>query len=294
MRRFWVIVTALLSVFLLAVVVIPFFIPWSPLNCWHEEVDITTGRIRRQWILLFVTVAESIEETPLSEVVLRGQPPTETPQWQRINTFSPGVQYSPHYRYHGAGQQIRELAELWQLPPPQSFPEELKEPTARHVLALWQEGSDSHAGDYLTELSALLHDESRDALIETIANIEMPKLETVGDRTVKTIYFPSGLPMERWEGYLAPSGEFVADGVWESWHANGKRAVYGHLREGRHDGRRFEWSLDGALLAIEGFHNNELTEYEGDNLAGHPDFEKAQELARSGTQTLTPEPSTPK
>jgi hypothetical protein len=71
MRRFWVTVSALLSVFLLAVVVIPFFIPWSPLNCWHEEVDITTGRIRRQWMLLFVKVAESIEETPLSEVVLR-------------------------------------------------------------------------------------------------------------------------------------------------------------------------------------------------------------------------------
>jgi hypothetical protein len=91
MRRFWVTVSAILSVLLLAVVVIPFFIPWSPLNCWHEEVDITTGRIRRQRILLFVKVAESIEETPLSKVVLRGQPPTGTPLWHRINTFSPGT-----------------------------------------------------------------------------------------------------------------------------------------------------------------------------------------------------------
>jgi hypothetical protein len=294
MRRFWVTVSALLSVILLAVVVTPFFIPWSPLNCWHEEVDITTGRIRRQWILLFVKVAESIEETPLSEVVLSGQPPTGTPQWHRINTFSPGIHHSPHYRYHGAGHQIRELAELWQLPPPQSFPAELKEPTARHVLALWQEGSDYRAGDYLMELYGLLHAENRDTLIKTIAQIEMPKLETVGNRTVKTTYFPSGRPMERFEGYRTAAGGFVADGVWESWHANGKREVYGHLREGRHDGRRFEWSRDGALIAIVGYHNNELTEYEGANLARHPDFEKAQELARSGTDTLTPEPSIPK
>lgn len=294
MRRFCVTASALLPVFLLAVVVIPFFIPWSPLHCWHEEVDITTGRIRRQWILLFVTVAESIEGTPLSEVVLRGQPSAGTPQWHRINTFSPGTHYSPHYRYHGAGSQMRLLAELWQLPPPRNFPQELKEATARHVLALWQEGSCFRAGDYIAELYDLLDVENQDALIESIAQIEMPKFETVGDRTVKTIYFPSGRPMERFEGYRTATGEFVADGVWESWHANGKRAVYGHLREGRHDGRRFEWSRDGALIAIVGYRNDELTEYEALNLARHPNFEKAQELARSGTDTLTPEPSIPK
>ena len=107
MRRFWLSVSALLAVVLLVVTVVPFFFQWSPLNCWHEEVDITTGRIRRQWILLFVKVSESIEDTPLSEVVLKGQPPSGTPQWHRVNTFSPGIHYSPHYRFHGAGHQIR-------------------------------------------------------------------------------------------------------------------------------------------------------------------------------------------
>ena len=88
--------------------------------------------------------------------------------------------------------------------------------------------------------------------------------------------------MERFEGYQNSAGEFIANGVWESWHADGKRAVYGHFREGRHDGRRFEWDRDGKLIAIEGFRDNELTEYEGTNLVSHPDFEKANELARSG------------
>jgi hypothetical protein len=211
-----------------------------------------------------------------------------------VNTFSPGIHYSPHYCYHGAGHQIKELAELWQLPAPQNFPAELKEPTARHVLALWQEGSDDRAGDYIMQLYELLDTENRDTLIKNIVRIEMPKLETVGNRIVKTTYFPSGRPMDRFEGYRTATGEFVADGTWESWHANGKRAVYGHLREGRHNGRRFEWDREGVLIAIEGFHNNELTEYEGTNLARHPDFEKAKELALSGPGTLTPESSMPK
>jgi hypothetical protein len=257
-------------------------------------VDITNGRIRRQWILLFVKVNESIEETPLSEVVLRGQAPAETPQWHRVNTFSPGTRYSPHYRFHSAGHQIRTLAELWQLPAPHDFPPELKELTARHVLALWQEGSDDRAGNYITQLSELLDATNRDAVIKSIANIEMPKFETVGKRTVKTIYFPSGRPMERWEGYLTATGTFVPDGAWESWHANGKRAVYGGVRQGHHDGRRFEWSPDGELTSIKSFHHNQLTEYEETNLATHPDFEKAKELAQSGTDTLPPESSIPK
>jgi hypothetical protein len=281
MRRIWLSVLALLAVILLAVTFVPFFFQWSPLNCWHEDVDITTGRIRRQWILLFVKVNESIEETPLSEVVLRGQPPPRTPQWQRVNTFSPGIHYSPHYRYHGAGHQIRTLAELWNLPAPHDFPPELKESTARHVLALWQEGSDHRAGDYIMQLYEVMDDENRSGIIEAVGRIKMPEFETVGKVTRKAFFYPNGRLMERFEGYLNASGEFTADGVWESWHADGKRAVYGHFREGQHDGRRFEWDRDGKLMAIKGFGNNELTEYEGSNLASHPDFETANELARS-------------
>lgn len=293
MWRFWLAVLTLLAAILLIVVVIPFFLPWSPLNCWHEDVDITTGRIRRQWILLFVKVSESIEETPVSEIVLRGQFSPAAPQWHRVNTFSPGVHYSPHYRYHSAVHQIEQLVNLWQMPPPLSFPAELKEPTARHVLALWQEGSDDRASDYIRQLYELLDAENRDALINAIATIEMPQIETVGSRTVKTTFFPSGRPMERFEGYLTATGEFVADGVWESWHDNGRRAVYGHLRAGRHDGRRFEWDRDGGLIEIAGYENNELTEYEGTNLALHPEFAKAKEL-QSGSSTSTPKSAVPK
>jgi hypothetical protein len=253
MRRFWPAISVLLVAFLLAVCVIPFFVQWSPLNCWHEDVDITTGRIRRQWILLFVKVSEVIEETPLSKVVSRGEPATEPPEWHRVNTFSPGIHYSPHYRYHGAGFQIRALAELWNDSAPPDFPAELKEATARHVLALWREGSDYRAGDYIMQLYELVDNNDRSDLIETIGRIKMPKFETIGNVTRKTLFFPSGRPMERFAGYRKATGEFIPDGVWESWYANGKRASYGHFHDGRHDGRRFNWDRDGKLISIQSF-----------------------------------------
>lgn len=288
MRRFWLAISALLAVVFLAAVVVPYFVQWSPLNCWHEDVDITTGRIRRQWILLFVKVSEAIEETPLSEVVLRGQRAAASPQWHRINTFSPGIHYSPHYRYHGAGHQIRTLAELWNLPAPQNFPPELKETTAGHVLALWQEGNDDRAGDYITQLYELIDEKDRTGLIEAIGRIKLPEFESVGNITRKTLYYPSGRLMERFEGYRNTVGEFIPDGKWESWHADGKRAVYGHLQDGRPDGRRFEWDRDGKLIAIECFRNNELTEYEGSNLSNHRDFEIATKLSQSPNEDSTP------
>jgi hypothetical protein len=288
MWRFWLAISALLAVVFLAAVVVPYFVQWSPLNCWHEDVDITTGRVRRQWILLFVKVSETIEGTPLSEVVLRGQRAATSPQWHRINTFSPGIHYSPHYRYHGAGHQIRTLAELWSLPAPQSFPPELKEPTARHVLALWQEGGDDRASAYIMQLYELMAEQDRSGLIEAIGRIKMPEFESVGNITRKTLYYPSGRLMERFEGYRNTVGEFIPNGKWESWHANGKREVYGHFHQGRHDGRRFEWDVGGELIAIKGFRNNELTEYEGTNLSNHPDFETSQRLAQWPDEERTP------
>jgi hypothetical protein len=73
-----------------------------------------------------------------------------------------------------------------------AFPPELKEPTARHVLALWQEGSDHRAGDYIMQLYELMDDKDRSRLIEAVGRIKMPEFETVGNVTRKTLYYPSG------------------------------------------------------------------------------------------------------
>ena len=40
----WTIIVAV--ILLLALFVVSMFVPWTPINCRHEDVDITTGRLR--------------------------------------------------------------------------------------------------------------------------------------------------------------------------------------------------------------------------------------------------------
>jgi hypothetical protein len=54
--------------FFLAVLLLPVSgrFQWSPLNCWHQDVDIRSGRIRHTRFLYGVQVSEHIEESWLS------------------------------------------------------------------------------------------------------------------------------------------------------------------------------------------------------------------------------------
>jgi len=61
-------------------------------------------------------------------------------------------------------------------------------------------------------------------------------------------------------------------------YGNGKRRSYGHFRNGKHHGRRFEWDSDGKLIVIEAFTNGTLTEYVSEHLDSHPDYKAAREL----------------
>ena len=79
------------------------FFQWSALHCWHDDVDINTGRVRHTRYLLFCKIGDRIEDTWLSRVRINSN---TSPDWRRVNTFSPGVGYSPHYRFHGALHQI--------------------------------------------------------------------------------------------------------------------------------------------------------------------------------------------
>ena len=83
--------------------------PWTPFNCWHEDVDINTGKIRYSRYLLFYCVKTEIRDSPLSLALLPQERNGVTPDWRRVNTFSPGRRVSPHHMFHGAFYQIREL-----------------------------------------------------------------------------------------------------------------------------------------------------------------------------------------
>ncbi len=82
--------------------VIPFFVPWTELNCRHDSIDVVAGRYRRERYLLGLRVADTVSETDLSRRYRRlvGEPPR--PVWKRTGTYSPWYRNSPHYIYHEA------------------------------------------------------------------------------------------------------------------------------------------------------------------------------------------------
>lgn len=143
---------------------------WSPLNCRHEEIDIRSGRVRYVRYWLYCRVSERVEETWLSRAADR---PQVSPDWRRVNTFSPGVGYSPHHRFHGATAQIQELKLVEGLVP---FKDAARRKAAQTVLKLWQkEGGYSGAGSYITELHEVVSE-----------------LETKGAESVKVKDVPEG------------------------------------------------------------------------------------------------------
>jgi len=154
-NRHWIalaVIVPTLTVFLL----VSGIFQWSPLNCWHDEIDINTGRYRHTRFLLYCQISERTEDTWLS---LAHENHNSSPDWHRVNTFSPGVHYSPHYIFHGALQQVKTLESVEHIIP--------IEPTARRkvaetVIALWQNaGSDSDAERYVqkvAEIALALHD----------------------------------------------------------------------------------------------------------------------------------------
>src|SRR4051812_3592675 len=89
------------------------FFAWSPLNCWHYDVDLHSGRIRYTRYFLFGQVIQRVEDSSLTTVLQPEDLADMQPDWQRVHTFSPGVHNSPHYTFHGAMSQIRELDLLW-------------------------------------------------------------------------------------------------------------------------------------------------------------------------------------
>lgn len=140
------------------------FLPWSPINCRHEEVDILSGRIRHTRYLLFYRIENRVEDSPVTKALLHEDLPPRAPEWHRVNTFSPNGRISPHYSYHGAIAQIRELQLCWDSG---KFTREARRKSARRLLLLWQQsGGDDAAKPYLRALSEISFREERDAVTE--------------------------------------------------------------------------------------------------------------------------------
>ncbi len=292
-RRIVTYALVILLVGVVVTVVVPFFLPWVPLNCTHQDVDITTGRVRYSRYVLFCRVSKRIEDSPLTEVLPSEFLRKARSDWHRVNTLSPGVHYSPHYRFHGAVHQIYDLARAWKT---FDLAPTVRQKSAMHLLALWQhDGSDFLAGVYLSGLYDLGEPEKREHMLVSLSDLEMPKVDTNGTQLTHTVFHPNGQPMDRFQAYMDKDGRLVKHGVREMWYPDGKRQLYDHFDDGDVDGRRFAWNRDGVLTEIAGFDKGELTEYESKNLTNHPDYGIAQQLAggdsdNGGTVSGRPQP----
>jgi hypothetical protein len=136
---------------------LPFFLsligllPWSPINCWHYDVDIHSGRIRYTRYFAFIRISQHIDESALSRALQRDELQRAHPKWKRALTFSPGVHNSPHYVFHSAISQIRELELIWRLG---EYTPSARRSSAKRLLELWQQGqSDDAAKQYLREIA---------------------------------------------------------------------------------------------------------------------------------------------
>ena len=127
---------------------------WSPINCWHEDIDIRSGRVRHTRYLLFCRISERVSATPVSDSLQAADYDASAPEWHHANTFSPGVHHSPHYRFHSAIHQAQTLAMLWGAT---EFTPAARRETALRLLSAWQRGRNYHAAQpFLNALSELV------------------------------------------------------------------------------------------------------------------------------------------
>jgi hypothetical protein len=129
-------------------------LPWSEFNCWHEDVDINSGRIRTQTYVCFVCISERIEDTALSRAVLTDHE-AGTPNWKRVNTFSLGGHHSPHYRFHGAITEIRWIEIIWETG---RFTPEARQKSGQHILGMWRSSGLNSASDYRETIWGIAND----------------------------------------------------------------------------------------------------------------------------------------
>jgi hypothetical protein len=125
--------------------------PWSGLNCWQDDIDIASGRIRHTRYLLWAPVGRSVEETPLTRALAPEDLHGKRADWRPVVTLSPGYRHSPHYRFHSAISQVRTLELLWDAG--RATPE-ARRSDARRVLRMWQQSGGYHEVEgYLLEIS---------------------------------------------------------------------------------------------------------------------------------------------
>ncbi len=148
-RRFLLRAVMLVAAIPLGLLVLSLFglFPWSGINCTEGDIDLNSGRIRHTRYLLWLPVTRSVQDSALTRALPPEDRTNPGEDWHPVVTLSPGLHHSPHYRFHGAMGQIRELEICWEFG--KMTPAARRE-TARQVLRQWQQAGDDYpAGKYI-------------------------------------------------------------------------------------------------------------------------------------------------
>lgn len=118
------------------------FLSFPESNCTKDEINIETGHGRHSRYILFIRTSKETYDTVISKVLKKPVEGTGNEAWRLVNRFSPpSFKVSPHYRFHGALNQAKELEMIFEI---NSVPPEKQAEIAVSVLRAWQ----ASGGDY--------------------------------------------------------------------------------------------------------------------------------------------------
>jgi len=124
--------------------------PLPTWNCETQEINIKTGQARYRRYRFFVKICDATKDTALSRAITQPMSVTDIKDWHTVNQFAqPSLRISPHYKYHGALSQVREVEMLQKV---YALNESNVASIARQLLITWQtNGSYYAASDFLSD-----------------------------------------------------------------------------------------------------------------------------------------------
>lgn len=148
-KKLWLLILIILAIVILPPLIVPLFVPWSEINCRHVEIDISNGKIRLTRKLWYITISEKVKDSLLSKN-LQGESvnAADIDNWHRVNTYSFVENHSPHYIFHSAIAQIKQLEMLYKL---KNFSSERKKAIAKSILTAWQKSGNDKTAEAIIE-----------------------------------------------------------------------------------------------------------------------------------------------
>jgi hypothetical protein len=129
------------------------FFTWgTSVNGWRWDIDLNSGKLRASRLILWISVKEQFEESPLFSIIQIKKPADEKPIWRTMNFSSPGFIPSQENCMNGFLDQIRDLTIVWEQT---EFSPVAKRLVALHLMDAWKRGEKlGMTGRYVSAIKA--------------------------------------------------------------------------------------------------------------------------------------------